>query len=205
MPIYVIYNGHNDYDVTEDDCHMDHCHPYSIAKIMGHSIVDFYRETYNLPFSNGILFTIESKYKNDTFLLNKVASHAKKWKTTFEPLVLGTLESYRTILHASDAAKAIKLILDQPQGDTFVICGDESRKMLDLVLQIYNDNGIKIHLDNNVFYNDDNDKKKVVIIENNNVGIDIVPNNIRGNAHKLKALGWKPLLSVDNIIKEIIR
>jgi GDP-D-mannose dehydratase len=202
-----IYNGHNNYDVSEDDPNMYHCHPYSIAKIMGHSIVDFYRKTYNLPFSNGILFTIETKYKNDTFLLNKVASHAKKWKTTFEPLVLGTLESYRTILHASDAAKAIKLILDQPQGDTFVICGDEPRKILDLVLQIYNDNGIKMRLVDNAFYNDDNDndKKKVVIIENNNVGIDIVPNNIRGNAHKLKALGWKPLLSVDNILNEIIR
>ena len=41
-----IYKGHLDYLVEEDDTKIFHSHPYSIAKIMGHSMVDFYRKTY---------------------------------------------------------------------------------------------------------------------------------------------------------------
>ena len=75
-----IYKGHQNYVVEEDDDNMYHLHPYSIAKIMGHSIVDFYRVKYGLPFSNGILFTTESPRKSLNFLLNKVANHIKSWK-----------------------------------------------------------------------------------------------------------------------------
>jgi GDPmannose 4,6-dehydratase len=67
-----IYKGHVDYTVKEDDTNMFHRHPYSIAKIMGHSIVDFYRNTYGLLFSNGVIFTTESPLKSQEFLLNKV-------------------------------------------------------------------------------------------------------------------------------------
>ncbi len=70
-----IYKGRVDYIVKEDDRNMFHLHPYSIAKTMGHSMVEFYRNTYGLPFSNGVIFTTESPLKASTFLLNKVARH----------------------------------------------------------------------------------------------------------------------------------
>jgi GDPmannose 4,6-dehydratase len=55
-----IYKGHVDYLVSENDTYMRHLHPYSIAKIMGHTMVEFYRNTYGLPFSNGIIFTTKA-------------------------------------------------------------------------------------------------------------------------------------------------
>jgi GDP-D-mannose dehydratase len=198
-----IYKGHITYDVKEDDHYMFHCHPYSIAKIMGHSMVDFYRDTYKLPFSNGTLFTVESKHKIGNFLLRKIADHAKIWKQTFEPITLGSLDSYRTILHASDAAKAIKLILDQPVGDTYVVCGNEHIKVLDLVLKLYAICGINIVVKDNVLYSD-SDNKIVAIIENVNKGIDTVPIDIRGTASKLHNLGWSAKFSVDDILNELI-
>jgi GDP-D-mannose dehydratase len=198
-----IYKGHITYEVKEDDHSMFHCHPYSIAKIMGHTMVEFYRDTYKLPFSNGTLFTVESKHKIGNFLLRKIADHSKIWKQTFEPITLGSLDSYRTILHASDAAKAIKLILDQPVGDTYVVCGNEHTKILDLVLQLYSICGINIVVKDNVLYSD-TDNKIVAIIENVNNGIDTVPIDIRGTASKLHGLGWSPKFSVDDILKEII-
>jgi GDP-D-mannose dehydratase len=196
-----MYKGKIDYDVREDDHSMIHCHPYSIAKIMSHSIVEFYRNTYNLPFSNGVLFTIESKYKKGDFLLHKINEHAKKWKTTFEPIKLGPLNSYRTILHASDAAKAIKSILEQEQGLTYTICGNENSKVVDLVTKIYSLNGITINIINDKLYSDN---KLVAVIENNNKGIDTLPINIRGYANRLKHLGWTPTYSVDDILKELV-
>jgi len=196
-----MYKGHINYEIKEDEHNMYHCHPYSIAKIMGHSMVDFYRDTYGLPFSNGIFFTIESKYKNGNFLLRKITEHSKKWKETFEPIKLGSLDSYRTILHASDAAKAVKLILEQNEGGNYIISGNESIKIIDLVLKVYDINGIDITVSDNVLYSND---KIVAIIENNKQGIDMVPINITGTASKLNNLGWRQHYKLYNIISEII-
>ena len=198
-----MYKGHINYEVkeTENEHNMYHCHPYSIAKIMGQSIVNFYRETYNLPFSNGILFTVESKYKYGDFLLNKIANHSKLWKTKFEPLHLGSLSSYRNIIHASDVAKGIHIILDQPIGDNYIVCGNENTLILDLVLKIYSNNGIIINIRDNILYSDN---KIVAIIDNNNKGIDTIPINIRGYPEKLLKLGWVCKYSTEDILNEII-
>lgn len=196
-----MFKGHLSYDVKEDDHNMYHIHPYSIAKIMGHSIVEFYRLTYDLPFSNGIFFTIESKYKNGKFLLRKISDHSKKWKETNEPLKLGSLDSYRTILHASDAAKAVKIILEQNKGDNYIISGEENIKILDLVLRVYSLNGINIQVIDNVLYSND---KIVAVIENSNKGIDVVPINITGTSSKLINLGWNQNYLIDDIVNEII-
>ena len=196
-----MYKGHIDYDVKENDNNMYHCHPYSIAKIMGHSIVDFYRTTYNLPFSNGIFFTIESKYKNGNFLLRKISDHSKKWKETFEPIKLGSLDSYRNILHASDAAKAVKSILDQNTCDNYIISGSENIKVIDLVLKVYALSGIDITLTDNILYSNN---KIVAVIENSNNGIDTFSINITGTSSKLHNLGWSPKYLIDDIINEIL-
>jgi GDP-mannose 4,6-dehydratase len=196
-----MFKGHINYDVKEEDHNMYHTHPYSIAKIMGHSIVEFYRLTYDLPFSNGVFFTIESKYKNGNFLLRKIADHSKKWKETNEPLKLGSLDSSRTILHASDAAKAIKIILEQNNGDNYIISGEDNIKILDLVLKVYSLNGINIEVIDNVLYSNN---KIVAVIENSNKGIDVSAINITGTASKLYNLGWKQHYSIDDIVNEII-
>lgn len=197
-----MYKGHINYIVGENDHNMYHSHPYSIAKIMGHSIVDFYRETYGLPFSNGILFTIESKHKNGDFLLKKIAAHSKKWKENGEPIRLGSLNSFRHILHASDAAKGIKLILEQDAGDTYIICSKQNINIMELVIEVYKMSDITIdNIADNALYSEG---KIVAIIDNVNKGIDTVPINIRGMPEKLCRLGWEPAYSINDIITEVL-
>jgi GDPmannose 4,6-dehydratase len=199
-----IYKGHGAYTVEEDDPFMFHTHPYSIAKIMGHSMVDFYRNTYQLPFSNGIIFTTESNKKKPVFLLNKVAHHIKKWnKGEKELLTVGNLDSYKNILHASDVAKAIKIITEQEEGDNYLICSSESHKILDLVLQLYKNGGIELEKKGNIFC-DVKTEINVLQIENNQIGLDTKPINILGNPCKLKKLGWKQLVSVNDILLELL-
>jgi GDP-mannose 4,6-dehydratase len=221
-----IYKGHVDYLVKEDDTHKYHLHPYSIAKTMGQSMVDFYRTTYGLPFSNGILFTTESERKRPEFLLNKVKQHVKLWnesgKESKKPLRVSNLDSYRNILHASDVAIAISIIIQQPIGDDYLICNDYSVKVYDLVLQIYSNNGISLmKIDDNtettndkdtIFY-DNETGLECLIIENNknqknqqnqkiqgNKGFDTTPTNIRGECVKLKQLGWKPKIEINDLL-----
>jgi GDPmannose 4,6-dehydratase len=182
---------------------MYHNHPYSIAKIMAHSIVDFYRNTYNLPFSNGVIFTTESPLKSLEFLLKKVAAHIIELKSGKKnSLTVGNLDSYRNIIHASDVANAIHTIVSQDDGASYLICGNESNKMLDLVLRLYDFAGIKLGPRNNNYY--DLVSGNLVLKINNDLGVDSIPINIGGEPNRLRALGWKPEISVDEILKELL-
>lgn len=206
-----IYKGHEEYNVIEGDSHMVNLHPYAISKIMGTQIVDFYRKTYNLPFSNGILFTIESPLKSSDFLLNKVINHAQNYNSLQdEPLILGNLDSYRNILHAYDASIAIRTIIHQSHGDTYSICNNESVKILDVVIKIYEKFIINIIMirDNDLNRSiliDVNTRKTVVIILDDIVGLDSRTKqiNIKGCATKLKSLGWYPTMNIDDIIDDL--
>lgn len=198
-----IYKGHIDYDIKEDDHNMFHLHPYSIAKIMGHSMVDFYRNTYGLPFSNGVIFTTESPLKNPIFLLNKVSAHIKSWNAgTKNALQTGNLDSYRNILHANDVANAIHVIVSQTNGDNYLICDTDSHRISYLVIKLYANNGIELECKDNVLF-EKSTGLEVVIIQSNHLGGDLTPTNIRGTANKLARLGWKPLVSIDDILHSL--
>ena len=199
-----IYKGHIDYKVSENDTHMHHLHPYSIAKIMAHSMVDFYRTTYNLPFSNAILFTVESPLKRDEFLMNKVANHARDWKTNDKDvLVLGNLESYRNIIHSLDAAHAIRVISQQDKGSNYIVCNENSVKISNVVLNIYKQSGIEVFIDNNSNIVEKDTNRIIATTSVNRPG-DIVT-NIQGYPTKLKDLGWFPTFTIEDIINNIIK
>ena len=199
-----IYKGHNDYEVQEDDRNMFHLHPYSIAKTMGHSMIEFYRNTYNLPFSNGTIFTTESRLKRPEFLLNKVARHIKQWKRGIKiQLSVGSLDSYRSILHASDVANAIYTIVAQEKGESYLICSDESYKVYDLVHKLYSIAGIALEQKETGLYEKDSGLP-VLVIEDKKIGFDSTPTNIRGKSKKLKELGWNPLINIEHILEELL-
>jgi len=199
-----IYKGHVDYKVKDDDFNMFHLHPYSIAKTMGHNIVEFYRKTYGLSFSNGVIFTTESSLKKPVFLLNKVASHIREWKNgNKKHLQVGKLDSYRNILHASDVANAIHTIISQNNGDSYLICNDESHKIIDLIIKLYSLTGIELEKKDN-FLTEKTSGLEVVSIQDQEIRVDLLPTNITGDAIKLRNLGWKPLFSIENILLELI-
>jgi GDP-mannose 4,6-dehydratase len=198
-----IYKGHVDYEVQEDDPRMFNVHPYSIAKIAGHSMVDFYRQQYGLPFSNGVLFTTESPLKRKEFLLNKVAAHIKEWKRgNKHPLQVGNLDSYRNMIHAADVANAIHAIVAQPQGDTYLICNEGSHKVYDVVAQLYGLSGIEVERIDDGFV--DKETGLPLLVIDAHQGRDAVPLNIRGDAKKLKKLGWTPQYSLKNILGSLL-
>mgnify|MGYP000105735839 CR=1 FL=1 len=199
-----MYKGHERYMVSEDDTHKYHDHPYSIAKIMGSSIVDFYRKTYNYNFSNGIIFTTESKDKGDNFLLKKISNHIKDWKSgNRDPLEIGNLDSYRNIIHVSDVVSAIHTIINQNRGDTYLICNDNGNQMRDYVEKMYKLACIELIKVNNKYIEKDSGLDVLITIDKF-IGIDIKPTSIMGNQFKLKKLGWIPKFSIDDILYEYI-
>jgi len=202
-----IYKGHIDYEIHENDSHKYHIHPYSIAKTMGHSMVDFYRDVLGKPFSNGVIFTTESKLKKPIFLLNKVAEHIKKWKegmNMVSPLIVGNLDSYRNILHASDVASAIFTIISEKNANNYLICNHDSHKVKDLVFSLFQRSGIEIEEKEDILYDKVQNKPIVVIEQNRQLGFDTTPSNIRGESIFLRDLGWSPKVTIDHILDEIL-
>lgn len=203
-----IYKGHIDYTIKENDSNMFHIHPYSIGKILSHTIIQFYRNNFNLCFINGIIFTSESMYKSDTFLLNKLSKHISMWKINKKPIKIGDLNSFRNIIHVSDVSKAIKMIIEENKGDDYLICHSDGEKnsilVYELVKRLFKYADIEIIEDDNIIY-DTFSKEPILIIEKNNLGLEICPTNIRGIPSKLIGMGWKSKYNVDEILFEIYK
>ena len=201
-----IYKGHVKYAVKENDNNMFHQHPYSIAKIASHSMVDFYRNTHGLPFFNGVIFTTESPRKSCDFLLNKVARHLTRWKINNErkTLELGNLDSFRNILHAKDTAEAIHCIIKQEQGGNYSICGYGSLKIYDVVMEIFKESGIKILKNEKSIYDINVPDIPIIIFEGVLKETDAEIIDIQGFPEKLMSIGWEPTYNIKTLIRNII-
>ena len=162
--------------------------PYGAAKVYSYWIGVNYREGYGLHVSNGILFNHESERRGETFVTRKVTRAASRIKLGLQKkLYLGNLEAKRDWGYAKDYVEAMWLMLQQPQGDDFVIATGEAHSVRELCEAAFGHVG----LDYREF-------------------VDIDPRYYRptevdyllGDASKAeKILGWKPRTS----FKELVR
>ena len=204
-----IYKGHINYNVdeyqTDNFNYTHHLHPYSIAKILSNNIVDFYRKEYNVNFSNGIIFTTQSKEKSDKFLLNKLKVHIDNWlKGDKQTINIGNIDSFRNIIHPYDVATAINTILNQEDGSSYLICNYNSHNMTELVMKLYENNGIELirGVNENIWY-EKNTQKEVINVNNSTKGIDTTSINIKGYPCKLRACGWQIKYTIEDILEEL--
>ena len=194
-----IYKGHGIYVVGENDTHMNHLHPYSIAKTLAHNVVKMYRQN-GFDFMNAVIFTTEGKGKGTQFLLNKVAEHAAKYGTKWngtEPIQLGSLDSSRDILHVSDVANALVHIMKEGAANDYLVCRNENVGIQDLVEKVYANFGIHLEKRGTQFF--DRETNALVIETNPQLGYC----HIQGQGDSLRSLGWLPKISVDQIVQEI--
>jgi GDPmannose 4,6-dehydratase len=108
--------------------------PYAVAKLYGHLMVSTYRERYGMHASSGILYNHESPRRPPEFVTRKVTRTAAAIKLGLaDELRLGDLDATRDWSFAGDVAEAMWLMLQQDQGDDYVVCSGISRTVRDLV------------------------------------------------------------------------
>lgn len=196
-----IYKGHQTYLVIDNDKNYNSYNPYSYGKLLGHQMVTYYAEKYSKLYSNGIIFMTESKERSEDFLLKKVVNHLKSWKSgARETLSVSSLESFRTIQHASDVACAIRIILEQDISNNYVICGNECMKMLDIVMKLCDIMGLTVKLEDNRIIDLDTN---LCVIEIDSKNIRSINTNILGEAKLLKELGWEPM-SLKEVLQRLV-
>jgi GDPmannose 4,6-dehydratase len=107
--------------------------PYGCAKVYAYWIGVNYREAYKLHVSNGILFNHESERRGETFVTRKVTRAASRIKLGLQKKVyLGNLDAKRDWGYAKDYVEAMWLMLQQPEGDDYVVGTGESHSVREL-------------------------------------------------------------------------
>ncbi len=193
--------------------------PYGVAKMYGHWITKNYREAYNIFASNGILFNHESPRRGETFVTRKITrSFASILAGSKLPLYLGNLSAKRDWGHARDYVEAQWLILQHSKPDDFVIATGVQYSVRDFVNSVAKHIGMlikwtgegvdEVGLVENVTGKSDNlidwVGKPIVKVDKRYFRPAEVE-TLLGDASKAKKiLGWKPKISFDQLVSEMI-
>ena len=103
--------------------------PYGVAKTYAHYITVNYRESYNIFACSGILFNHESPRRGPEFVSRKLSIGAARIKLGLQKeLLMGNLESQRDWGFAGDYVRAMRLMLQQPEPDDYVIGTGETHQ-----------------------------------------------------------------------------
>ena len=95
-----------------------------------------YREAFGIHATNGILFNHESPRRGETFVTRKITrALARILAGKQSELFLGNLDAKRDWGYAKDYVEAMWLMLQQPEGDDYIVATGEThsiREFLDL-------------------------------------------------------------------------
>lgn len=104
--------------------------PYACAKVYAYWITVNYRESYGLHGSNGILFNHESPRRGDNFVTRKITTAIARIKAGLQDkLAMGNVEAKRDWGYAREYVEAMWLMLQQPEGDDYVVATGETHSV----------------------------------------------------------------------------
>jgi len=181
--------------------------PYGISKLFAYHTVINYRNSYNIFASNGILFNHESPRRGEFFVTRKIVIGLIKLKLGIaNQLHLGNLESLRDWGHAREYAEMQWKILQLNQPDDFVIATGKQISVRTFLLKVADQLGMKIYFKgkglNEIGYNE---KNKKIIFVNKYFYRPTDVTNLQGDSSKArKILNWKPKITIDQLISEMI-
>ena len=182
--------------------------PYGCAKLLAHSICVNYREAYGIYVVNGILFNHGSPRRGITFVESKVCKAVAQIQCGISrALYLGNLDAKRDWGHAKDYVQAMWLMLQQDEPEDYVIATNEMHTVRDLVETAFK----VVHRE--ITWKDSGTEEIGVDTDTGEVLIRIDERYYRpsevdvlcGDYSKaLKNLGWKPTVTFDDLVKEMV-
>ncbi len=183
--------------------------PYAVAKLYAYWITVNYREAYNLYASNGILFNHESPLRGETFVTQKISNGVAKIELgQLDVLHLGNLDAVRDWGHAKDYVRGMWLMLQHSEPDDFVLATGKGVKVRQFVEMAFSKVAKEIVWEGNGLDEVGKDSKtgKILIKIDPRYFRPTEVNHLTGNAEKAKKLlGWKPEISLDEMIEEMVR
>jgi GDPmannose 4,6-dehydratase len=164
--------------------------PYGCSKLYAYHISRTYRRSYGMKIYNSICFNHESPRRGSNFVTNKVVKGLVRVKLGLQDVVeLGNLDSYRDWGHSKDYVKAMVLIMQQPIADDYVVSTGVTNSVRDMVMFVCE----KLALD-----------FKKVITTNDIHKRPQELDYLKGDATKLKSIGWVPEYTFETLMQEMI-
>jgi GDPmannose 4,6-dehydratase len=104
--------------------------PYGVAKVFGHYMTINYRESYGMHASSGILFNHESPRRGPEFVTRKVTQAVARISLGLQDsITLGNLDAKRDWGFAGDYVDAMWRMLQQPEGDDYVVATGQTQSI----------------------------------------------------------------------------
>ncbi len=166
--------------------------PYGISKVAGFHLSMNYREAYDMFCAGGILFNHEGPRRGYEFVTRKITSAVARIKLGLQAEVrLGNLDARRDWGHAADYVRAMRLMLQQPEPDDFVVATGECHSVREFCEVAFSEAGLDyrehVRVDER-FYRPSE--------------VDL----LMGDASKArKTLGWEPKCTFDKLVREMVQ
>ncbi len=195
--------------------------PYAVAKLYAHWITINYREAYGLYACNGILFNHESPRRGETFVSRKITRGMANVCLGNQPVLkLGNLNALRDWGHARDYVAMQWLMLQQNAPADYVIATGVQRSVKEFVDAAATELGLTLEWQGSGV-----DERAVVLSvqstslfepQSELVGKTVVEvdetyfrptevESLLGDARKAaKELGWKPAVSFEEMVHEMV-
>jgi GDPmannose 4,6-dehydratase len=165
--------------------------PYGVAKAFAHWATINYRESYGLHASNGILFNHESPRRGETFVTRKISRAVAAIKHGLQKeLFLGNLDAKRDWGYAPEYVEGMWRILQQDQGDDFVLATGETHSVCEFVETAFS----HVDLDWKEFVKHDPRYERPAEVD-----------LLIGNPSKAKKiLGWEPKVRFQELVRIMV-
>ena len=189
--------------------------PYAVAKLYAYWIIVNYREAYDIFACNGILFNHESPRRGETFVTRKITRGLARINYGLEKCIyMGNLDAKRDWGHAKDYVQMQWLMLQQEKPEDYVIASGQMNSVREFIELSAIELG----------WNKEKGGKAIIweksgleeIGKRSDTGevvVKIDPRYFRpteveqllGDASKArKKLDWKPSISLEELIAEMI-
>ena len=165
--------------------------PYAVAKVFAYWITVNAREAYGHHASNGILFNHESPRRGENFVTRKITTGIARIKAGLqEKLFMGNIEAKRDWGYAKEYVEAMWLMLQQPEGDDYVVATGETHSVREFLELAFDHVG----LDWNKFVEIDPKFYRPAEVD-----------RLIGNAEKArKNLGWSPQTKFADLVRLMV-
>ena len=182
--------------------------PYGVAKLYAYWITVNYREAYDMYACNGILFNHESPIRGETFVTRKIARAAAAIGAgREETLFLGNLDARRDWGHARDYVEGMWLMMQRDEPEDFVLSTGEAHSVREFVERAFAEVGRRIE------WRGAGIKETGIDAATGRTLVQVDPRYFRptevesllgDSEQSAKLLGWKPTVTFDALVKEMV-
>lgn len=178
-------------DLITENSPLNPLSPYAISKASSYWTAKYYRNSYNMFITNGILFNHESPLRPERFVTQKIIQSAIRIaKGSKEKLRLGNLNILRDWGWAPEYVEVIWKTMQLTYADDFIIATGKTSSLQDFVINSFNYFGL-----NWINY--------VEIDENLLRPTDLI-GSYADNSKICTAIGWQPQYLMPDIINMLI-